>query len=325
MCELAAVVERWVDRLLPDRERAGRLRSDLAEAFGADHRRVDRDAVDEVRAVAQRHSRHLELAFAPSGGLVPDDDPPGWPPVPAQDVARRGAWISRVARRADGTGILAVDNLDPVHLAAPFLEAAFAVLRHATGLVLDLRRNGGGDPATAVLLLSWMLGAQQRHVADVVGRDGTRQWWTTARAPELSVDPEVPVAVLISARTFSSGEALAFLVQSSGRARLVGERTPGAADHITPITLTSNVEGFLPEAYYLDVTRGGNWEGTGVLPDVACAGEDALDVALDLLATSTGRAQTATVATTTAGTTTAGTTPAGGAVRPRGRSGRRRA
>ena len=33
--------------------------------------------------------------------------------------------------------------------------------------------------------------------------------------------------------TFSSGEALAYHLRSQGRARLVGQRTPGAGDHIT--------------------------------------------------------------------------------------------
>lgn len=65
--------------------------------------------------------------------------------------------------------MLAVDVLDPGDLAAPFLEAAFGMLRDAAAVVLDLRRNGGGDPATVALLVSWLLGPQRRPLADVVG------------------------------------------------------------------------------------------------------------------------------------------------------------
>ena len=91
------------------------------------------------------------------------------------------------------------------------------------------------------------------------------------------------MAVLISGRTFSSGEALAYHIQSQGRARLVGERTPGAADHITPVRVTSDVRAMVPEAVVRDAVSGSNWEGTGVVPDVACDAAEALDAALEVL------------------------------------------
>ncbi|WP_405060211.1 S41 family peptidase [Kribbella sp. NBC_01505] len=43
-----------------------------------------------------------------------------------------------------------------------------------------------------------------------------------------------PVAVLVGPGTFSSGEALAYHLRVRGRVTVVGETTPGAADHITP-------------------------------------------------------------------------------------------
>jgi len=170
-----------------------------------------------------------------------------------------------------------------VHLAAPFLEAAFVLLRGASAVVLDLRRNGGGDPGTVALVLDWLLGERPTHISDVSYRDRTRQWWTTGRLGELALPAGTPVAVLISGRTFSSGEALAYHIQSQGRARLVGERTPGAADHITPVRVTSDVRAFVPEAVVRDAVSGSNWEGMGVVPDVACDAAEALDAALEVL------------------------------------------
>ena len=180
-------------------------------------------------------------------------------------------------------GILALDGLDAVHLAAPYLEAAFALLRGAHGLVLDLRRNGGGDPGTVTLVLDWLLGGEPAHISDVVYRDRTRQWWTTGRLADLAPPPETPVGVLVSQRTFSSGEALAYHLQSRSRARVVGQRTPGAADHITPVRVSGHVRAFLPEARVRDAVTGTNWEGTGVSPDIACEPADALATALQAL------------------------------------------
>ena len=126
----------------------------------------------------------------------------------------------------DGVGVLALDGLDAVHLAAPYLEAAFALLRDARGVVVDLRRNGGGDPGTVTLVLDWLLGGEPTHISDVIYRDRTRQWWTTGRLADRALPSETPVSVLVGEGTFSSGEALAYHLQSQGRGRLVGRADP---------------------------------------------------------------------------------------------------
>lgn len=268
----------WLDRLFPDRDRGERLQAALRERFGDDPRAVDAELCAEIETAAHAFSRHFELQYVADGSLVPDRDPPGWPPQDPGEVALRAGSVGEVRRLPDGTGVLALDSLDTVRLAAPYLEAAFTLLRGARGVVLDLRRNGGGDPGTVALVLDWLLGEKPTHISDVIYRDRTRQWWTTGRTGELG-----PVAVLISNRTFSSGEALAYHLQSQGRARLVGERTPGAADHITPVRVTSDVRAMLPEAFVRDAVSGSNWEGTGVVPDVACDAAEALDAGLEVL------------------------------------------
>jgi C-terminal processing protease CtpA/Prc len=186
-------------------------------------------------------------------------------------------------------GVLALDGLDGVHIAAPYLNAAFALLRGARGVVLDLRRNGGGDPGTVTLVLDWLLGGEPTHVSDVIYKDRTRQWWTTGRLADLAAPAQTPVTVLVSERTFSSGEALAYHLQSQRRARIVGQRTPGAADHITPVRLSGHVRALLPEARVRDAVTKTNWEGTGVVPDLPCAPAEALNAAIDCLRDPGGR------------------------------------
>jgi hypothetical protein len=273
----------WIDRLFPDADRGERVKRALDERFGDDARAVSDDLCHEVEGVAHDSSRHLALEYVANGSLVPDTDPPGWPPQDPRVVHLRAGSVGEVTRHPDGVGVLALNGLDGVHIAAPYLKAAFALLRGTRGVVLDLRRNRGGDPGTVTLVLDWLLGGEPTHISDVIYKDRTRQWWTTGRLANVATPPETPVSVLVSERTFSSGEALAYHLQSQGRGRVVGQRTPGAADHITPVRLTSHVRAFLPEARVCDAVTATNWEGTGVVPDIACEPAEALEAAIEEL------------------------------------------
>ena len=133
------------------------------------------------------------------------------------------------------------------------------------------------------LVLDWLLGDEPTHISDVIYKDRTRQWWTTGRLADLGTPSETPVSVLVSERTFSSGEALAYHLQSQGRGTVIGQRTPGAADHITPVRLTSHVRAFLPEARVRDAVTATNWEGAGVVPDIPCEPAEALEAAIEEL------------------------------------------
>jgi Peptidase family S41 len=278
---LAADLCAWIDRLFPDADRGERLKGALEERFGGDARAVTDDVCREIEAVAHDFSRHLALEYVADGSLVPDTEPPGWPPQDPREVRLRAGSVSQVTRHPDGVGVLALDGHDGVHIAAPYLEAAFALLRGARGVVLDLRRNQGGDLGTVMLVLDWLLGGEVTHICDVIYRDRTRQWWTTGRLADLAPPRAMPVSVLVGERTFSSGEGLAYHLQSRGRAKVVGQATPGAADHITPVCLTPHVRALLPEGRVRDAITATNWEGTGVRPDIPCEPGDALNAALD--------------------------------------------
>jgi len=275
---LCAAIAGWLERLMPEDGRRAAL---IAELSGEDARPVDAAVCAELQARARRHSRHLDLGWVPEGGLTPDTESRGWPDPDPAEVAARRAGIA--AAYAGDVGILTVAGLSPLPLAAPFLDAALAELQGARAVVLDLRDNGGGDLDTAMAVLGWLLGPEPVHVSDVVYRDRTRRLHSVPR-PGLA--PGSPAAALIGSGTYSSGEALAYHFQAHGRGPLIGERTPGAADHITPIVLAAHVRANLPNAYVLDAVTGGNWEQTGVQPDVACDASDALRRALDLYAQS---------------------------------------
>ncbi|GIJ58319.1 S41 family peptidase [Virgisporangium aurantiacum] len=262
----------WIERLMPAGDRRDALAAELAARFGADDAPVSAAGCAAVERCAWTVSRHVALIHEP-GGSEPAAGPghdPEWPPPDPDDVRRRAGAVSRVCRLADGTGVLRLDSLDAVGLAGPYLDAAFTLLRGADRIVLDLRANGGGDPATVALVAGRLLGDAAVKLSDVVYRDGVRQWWTPDLPPGTALRQDA--RVLVGPGTFSSGEALAYHLRSHGRVTVVGAATPGAADHVLPVRLAPTVLAHVPNASVVDAVTGGNWEGTGVVPDEPLGG-----------------------------------------------------
>ena len=93
----------------------------------------------------------------------------------------------------------------------------------------DVRESHGGDPLMVVLAASWLFEGRPRHWNDIVRReDGTNQVWTASWLPGPRYVGK-PVYVLTSERTFSAPEGLAYELQQTRRAVIVGETTGGAA------------------------------------------------------------------------------------------------
>jgi len=87
-----------------------------------------------------------------------------------------------------------------------------------------------------------------------------------------------PVYVLTSAATVSGGEGFAFVLQERHRAEIVGEVTAGAANAGRPYRVNARFSVTIPNGQ-VKSAAGGNWEGTGVTPDVKTIADEALNVA----------------------------------------------
>jgi C-terminal processing protease CtpA/Prc len=283
---LVDALGRWADRLMPDPDRARRLQQDLAQLIAGDGldeaTPLTPEVVSTVEAIGHRTARHLTLQLHPEPGR-PDAEPPGWPAVSAAEVAGRAGNVRSVQR--DGRiGELRLDGFDEVTTAGPYLQAAFTLLRDCDAVVLDLRSNGGGALSSLALVAEFVLGSTPTQLATVDYRDRpARQWWTAGTLGDTTLAADARVAVLIGPGTYSSGEALAYHLVHRRRVRTFGQRTPGAADHVTPVRVTPSVTALMPEGTPVDPVTGGNWEGAGVSPAVPCEPAQASSIAHEWL------------------------------------------
>lgn len=92
------------------------------------------------------------------------------------------------------------------------------------------------------------------------------------------------VFLLTSRHTADAAEWLASVAKKSGRTAQVGERTRGTLDYSNPVTLTFG-DRFVftyPMSKTVEAAQGKGMRKTGILPDVACATDKALERALNV-------------------------------------------
>ena len=87
--------------------------------------------------------------------------------------------------------------------------------------------------------------------------------------------------VLTSAVTFSGGEQLSYDLQQLGRATIVGEPTRGGAHAREGFRVHPHLEATISVAAAVNPKTGGNWEGTGVAPDIQTSADRAHDTAYE--------------------------------------------
>lgn len=229
---------------------------------------------------AASQDKHLRVRHYPDGVPADQDEAAAhahW----AAEMRRTSGGVAEVRRIDPSIGLLRIGPvIGPRESAAPYLAAAFGLLRDVDRLVLDLRACVGGIPETVAYIVSHLTGPQPVHLQDVVHRDGSVESSWTRPTEVDALPPTVQVVVLTSAATFSGGEELAYDLQALGRAAVIGEVTGGGAHPRDAFDLTPTLQLHVPVARSVNAVTGTNWEGKGVLPDQPCPADQALDVAL---------------------------------------------
>lgn len=264
--------ERTADRIA---ERAGDgayddlSRQDLAAA-------LTRDLRDFT------HDLHFGARPLPEGWTPPQDD--GEPHVPADTRGFAPYGVKKIERLEGNIGYLDLRGFVQEPIAHDAILSAVRLLQGSSAIILDLRRNGGGDPATVQLLCSYFFDpAEPVHLNSLYFRptDETTEFWTNPEFPDLAM-PDTPMYVLTSAGTFSGAEECAYNLQTRHRATLIGETTGGGAHPVNGFPIAGSVMLMVPVGRAINPVTNTNWEGTGVVPDIKAPAPDALDTAMEL-------------------------------------------
>lgn len=222
---------------------------------------------------------HLQIEAQPA-------DPRGAAPQgpSAEEVRWMNFGIQRVERLGGNIGYLDLRAFLPTPLAGEALANAMKLLQHSNALIIDLRKNGGGEPEMVQRLASYFF-ERRTHLNDIADRrtGKTTQYWTRTDIPGPRYGSQRPLVILTAKRTFSAAEDFSYALQATKRATVIGETTGGGAHPTDAVRISPQLVALIPYARSVSPITGGNWEGAGVKPDVQVPAEQSLPEARRLL------------------------------------------
>ncbi|MDQ3549409.1 MAG: S41 family peptidase [Chloroflexota bacterium] len=240
---------------------------------------------DDIREIS--NDGHLRVRYSVEPRPLYTEEHIGDNPERAEEYLQEARQANygyrKVERLAGNVGYIEQVGLHDVTKAAPMAMAAFNLIADTDALIIDLRANGGGDPRHVALICSYLLPEEPVHLNSFYSREdeGIQQFWSWAWLPGRRY-LDTPVWVLTSERTYSGAEELSYNLKTLGRATLVGETTGGGANPVNLYQINAHFEISIPFARAVNPITGGNWEGTGVTPDVPVPADDALTTAYAL-------------------------------------------
>lgn len=270
-------------------ETAKKMEQAVRERIG----RKEYDQITSAKALATAlqnhlqevsHDKHLRVIYS-AEPLPPEGN--HREPSP-EEMAKQLEFLrtvnfgfEKVERLPGNVGYLDLRGFMPAQFGAETVVAAMNFLANTDALIIDLRRNGGGEPAMVALISSYLFEGEPVHLNDLYFRpdDSTRQWWTLAYVPGKRFGAKKPLYVLTSKRTFSAAEEFTYNLQNLKRATIVGETTGGGAHPGGPRRINEHFAIWVPSGRAINPISKTNWEGTGVKPDVDVPADQALKVA----------------------------------------------
>ncbi|MTV38461.1 S41 family peptidase [Duganella radicis] len=233
---------------------------------------------------AAHPDKHLSIRHVPNA--QPDRPRPsasqGLPPEVRQHMTEVGKYLNfsfeKVERLPGNIMYLKFNGFFEASVAGAAATAAMNLAANGSAMIIDLRDNHGGDPRMVAHVASYLLGDKKIHLSDIYYRadNETNSFWSDPAVPGAHFGADKPVYVLTSGGTFSAAEDFTYNLQAIKRITVVGETTGGGAHPIQPFRINPNLIAVIPVGRSINPITKGDWEGSGVKPDIAIAADKAL-------------------------------------------------
>jgi len=185
-------------------------------------------------------------------------------------------------------GYVQLSTFANIDYASETATSAMFFLSNTEAIIIDLRNNNGGWPATVQFLASYFYDYSEGGNTVLFEQHITSNNQIISY-PVLPYLPgkrmaNTPLYILTNKYSISAAECFAYSLQKLGRATVIGEQT-GFGAHATrgPEILNDFFMLKLPVGKMISPVTKTTWEGVGVIPDIITDGKDALTAALEII------------------------------------------
>jgi peptidase S41-like protein len=186
--------------------------------------------------------------------------------------------IQQVRVLEGNVGYLEMSYFDGfVDESAPVFESTMNLLASSKAIILDLRRNGGGNSRILPLFLGYFLGPDPVHFGNRIERwNNLSQKLYTMANVKGARHFDKPIYILSSGTTFSLAEHVIYHLKAFNRATVIGERTYGGGKAFDPVVINDDYYLRIPRVLILNaITNNMYEEGKGIEPDIRTTAEKA--------------------------------------------------
>ncbi|CAN7520220.1 S41 family peptidase [Phenylobacterium sp. LjRoot219] len=280
-----AVVDQVADQIAAryfDEARGAKIAADLrAEAARGDYDRyaAPLDLAQALTVRLKPEDSHFQVVWSAPAPAPAGPRPPSAAPAAAEAERRQNYGFRAIEIRPGNLAVVRISSFAdfessdaPAKQAA---DAAMALTARADAVIFDLRDNGGGSPAMVGYLVGHFVpeGANVYNTFKLRGPDVDER---PTAPPKSGRRLQQPVYVLVSGRTASAAESFSYTLQAAKRAVVVGEASAGGANPGDIFPVGDGFAVFVSDGSPVNPITGKNWEGTGVIPDVAVPAGNAL-------------------------------------------------
>ncbi|MFH1196142.1 MAG: S41 family peptidase [bacterium] len=235
---------------------------------------------NEVQSIS--NDRHMRVRVRPTQLSAPAERPnPIIQNYETKKMLENINYGFRKVEKLEGNiGYLDLTGFPPLALAKDYADRAMNLLSGSDALIIDLRHNGGGNPDLIQYVSSYLF-EKSTHINSLYYRrtNQTIDYITFEKVDGKKM-ADVPLFLLTSNYTFSGGEEFAYNIQTQKRGTLIGETTGGGANPGGMVPITGTFAVFIPTGRAINPITKTNWEGVGVVPEIKCTADEALDTAL---------------------------------------------
>src|SRR5687768_15039378 len=209
-------------------EAVGRITQALrsANSMGEYDRKTPQEFADALGRTLRNAGpdKHFAVFYQPAPAASPDAAMPS-----VEQRERLNFGFGKLERLRGNVGYLELVHFsDFGQQSADTASALLSTLANFDAIIVDLRRNSGGNDPMMAFIASYFFDPVRVHLNDIHWRDTneTSQFWTSIFVPGRR-SARQPLYILTSASTFSSAEDFSYSLQNLKRAVIVGETTGG--------------------------------------------------------------------------------------------------